>query len=89
MITIISLGLVFGAVFSFDLFFSAKRQGTFVRQLITLITVSVPAIYNAVFQTSSFTSADSGFGQVDSRNSIHETRNVATGGNLNLRIQWR
>jgi hypothetical protein len=51
MVTIISLGIVFGAFFSFDLFFSAKRQGTFVRQLISLITVSIPAIYNAIFQT--------------------------------------
>lgn len=53
MFTIICLGVVFGVFFSFDLFFSAKRKGTFIRQLVVLITTSIPAIYTATIGNDS------------------------------------
>ena len=48
-LTIIILGAIFGLFFSFDLFISPKRNGTFIRQFVCIITTSIPAIYNAVF----------------------------------------
>ncbi len=42
------LGVVFGVFFAFDLFITAKTEGTFIRQFITIITTSIPAIYTAI-----------------------------------------
>ena len=48
MITVVSVAILFGIFFSFDLFFCEKKKGTFVRQLVSLFTVSIPALYNAI-----------------------------------------
>ena len=42
------LGVVFGVFFAFDLFLTSKTEGTFIRQFITIITTSIPAIYTAI-----------------------------------------
>jgi hypothetical protein len=50
-LSIITLAIILGAFFSLDLLFSKKEKGSFVRSLIVLLTVSVPAIYKGALLT--------------------------------------
>lgn len=54
MISIISFAILLGLFNSLDLCLTPKRKGAFTRQFISIITISIPAVYQAVLSTTSF-----------------------------------
>lgn len=53
MTSVIALAILLGLLNSLDLCLTPKRKGAFTRQFISIITVSIPALYQAVLLTAS------------------------------------
>jgi len=52
MISVIALAILLGLFNSLDLCLTTKRKGAYTRQFISIITVSIPALYQAVLTTA-------------------------------------
>lgn len=50
-VSIISIGILLGLFFSFDLCLMEKNKGAFVRYLLYMFTVTSPAVYNSIVST--------------------------------------
>ena len=48
MVSIVSLGILLGIITSLDISLAPKKKGAFTRQLVTVLTSSIPAIYTAI-----------------------------------------